>query len=56
MMKRKEFSGRQLEVHNLSSNVPCTLALLATEIHPWKNAWVREATTMSKASARSISF
>ena len=38
MMKRKEFSGRQLEVHNLSSNVPCTLALLATEIHPWKKA------------------
>ena len=34
MMKRKEFSGRQLEVHNLSSNVPCILALPATEIHP----------------------
>lgn len=35
MMKRKEFSGRLLEVHNLSSNVLCILALLATEIHPW---------------------
>lgn len=34
MMKRKEFSGRLLEVHNLSSNVPCILALPATEIHP----------------------
>lgn len=34
MVKRKEFSGRLLEVHNLSSNVPCILALPVTEIHP----------------------
>lgn len=34
MMKRKEFSGRLLEVHNLSSNVPFILALPATVIHP----------------------
>ena len=34
MMKRKEFSGRLLEVHNLSSNVSCILALPATVIHP----------------------
>ena len=34
MMKRMEFSGRLLEVHNRSSNVPCILALPAIEIHP----------------------